>query len=273
MDRRERWEDYEEAFHAAFDGRQANIWTSLPGIIVDFNPKQMTATVQPAVQECARQRDDTYAHYTLTQCLDVPVHFPAGGGFALTYPVKKGDECLIVFAHRCIDKWWKNGGVRAQSEFRMHDPSDGFAVMGFRSQPRVLPNLSTETTQLRADDGKTYLEVDGHQKVNAVAPSEIHLDSQDKVTVNGKNAVTVTTTGVATIKASEVIHDAALTLLNQVKAKKIDSSGGFFVNGAPVGATGPAGPPGPPGTSASGNLDGGHAGTVYSVSAIDGGHA
>jgi hypothetical protein len=32
--------------------------------------------------------------------INVPVQFPRGGCFLLTFPVTKGDECLIMFAER-----------------------------------------------------------------------------------------------------------------------------------------------------------------------------
>ena len=40
--------------------------------------------------------------------------FPGGGGFALTFPVAAGDECLVVFASRCIDDY--ETGVRLAQE-------------------------------------------------------------------------------------------------------------------------------------------------------------
>ena len=53
----------------------------------------------------------------------------------------------------------------------MHDLSDGFVFVGVRSQPRVIPNVSTGATQLRSDDGSTLIELDpASQKVRIVAP-------------------------------------------------------------------------------------------------------
>ena len=42
---------------------------------------------------------------------DVPVMFFGGGGMTITAPIKPGDECLVIFADRCIDGWWWLGGV------------------------------------------------------------------------------------------------------------------------------------------------------------------
>src|SRR5208283_486773 len=75
--------------------------------------------------------------------VDVPVVMPRAGGFEITLPVTAGDECLVIFADLCIDAWWQNGGVQARMDKRRHDFSDGFAILGPWSQPRVLTNYQT----------------------------------------------------------------------------------------------------------------------------------
>ncbi|WP_457849452.1 hypothetical protein, partial [Staphylococcus aureus] len=54
---------------------------------------------------------------------------------------------------------------------RMHDLSDGFAILGFRSQPRALSNISTTSAQLRSDDGATFIDLNpGTGEIKVVAP-------------------------------------------------------------------------------------------------------
>jgi hypothetical protein len=86
---------------------------------------------------------------TITQLIHCPVQFPGGNGFYLTHPLANGDECLVVFARRCIDTWWQNGGIGQPVEQRLHDISDGFCIPGVFSKPRVLPNISATSVQLR----------------------------------------------------------------------------------------------------------------------------
>jgi hypothetical protein len=90
---------------------------------------------------------------------DVPVQFPGGGGFYLTFPVNKGDECLLVFADMCIDGWWQSSGVQNQMEKRRHDLSDAMALMGFSSVPNVVRDPSGDSIALRNRDNSTRLEV------------------------------------------------------------------------------------------------------------------
>ncbi|OBY59360.1 translation initiation factor IF-2 [Pseudomonas sp. AU12215] len=149
----------------------------------------MTCTVQPAIQSRVRDKSGTQTLVDMPLLLDCPVQFPAGGGCTLTFPVKPGDECLVVFASRCIDAWWQSGGVQAPAEYRMHDRSDGFALLGFRSQPRVIGAVSTSAAQLRSDDGATFISVAPGGAVAITAPAGLTINAD--VVVNGK----VTTTG------------------------------------------------------------------------------
>lgn len=194
MDQRERANPYEEAIRAAMDGRQAAIWTCLPGIVESFNPVAMTAEVQPAIQAVRRLPNGSTELVTLPLLLDCPVEFPSGGGVTITFPVAKGDECEVVFASRCIDGWWQNGGVQPQAEMRMHDLSDGFVRIGPRSKPRALSSISTVTAQFRSDTGETFVELDAvNHKVNITAPGGATITAN--TTITGNLHVTGTITG------------------------------------------------------------------------------
>lgn len=165
MDRRERQNDPIEATRIALDGRQAEIWTALPGIVTAYDPDAITVSVQPAIDGSITGEDGVAQRVSLPLLVDVPVCFPMGGGMVLTFPVTAGDECMVVFSSRCIDGWWQSGGVQAPAEHRMHDLSDGMAIVGMRSQARKLPNVSTEHAQLRSEDGLTYIEIRPDGKV------------------------------------------------------------------------------------------------------------
>lgn len=183
MNRLERLDDFEESLAAAFHGMHAELWTSLPAIIQSFDSAKQTCTAQPTIQGQVTQSDGSKKWVTLPLLVDVPVHFPSGGGYTLTFPVAHGDEALIVFASRCIDAWWQSGGIQQQAEMRMHDLSDGFAFVGFRSQVRLLAGgVKSGAAQLRSDDGSTYVELAGN-KANIVAPGGLTITGP--VTING----------------------------------------------------------------------------------------
>lgn len=190
MNQLERHDDFLGTMKVALNSQQTSVWTALPGIIEDFDPVHMTCTVQPAVDSQVRDELGAVISQSRPLLLDCPVQFPAGGGCTLTFPVAKGDECLVVFASRCIDSWWQSGDIQGQAEVRMHDLSDGFALLGFRSQPRVIHGISATAAQLRTDDGAAFIEVNPtSHAIELTAPGGLTINGD--VQINGK----VTTTG------------------------------------------------------------------------------
>jgi len=182
MDSRERWDDPEEAFRVAMEGMRSGIYTAEPGIIQSVNfgsgTNDVTAVVQLAIKGVVHAPDGSAKFVNKPLLVDVPLHFPRGGGCVLTFPVAKDDECLVVFAARCIDGWWQSGGVQAPMEPRMHDLSDGFAFVGFFSQPTKIGGISTASAQLRSNDGSTYIDLNpGAQTVKIVAPGGFEVDA------------------------------------------------------------------------------------------------
>lgn len=177
-----------EGLSIALGGWQSKMQTAMPGIIQSFNtdnPDSMTCTVQPAIQGQVRDEEGNITLVEYPLLVDCPVQFPAGGGCTLTFPVKAGDECLIVFASRCIDSWWQSGGIQNQAELRMHDLSDGFVLLGYRSKPRVIHGISTTSAQLRSDDGAAFVEVDAAtHAINATTTGPMALTAP-LVTING----------------------------------------------------------------------------------------
>lgn len=154
MDLRERYNDPEDALRALLSGDRSDLWTALPGVVEGFDAAAMTVSVRPAIQMSVQQQDGSTLAVERALLTDVPVVFPGGGGFTLTFPIQKGDECLLVFSSRNIDAWWQSGGVQPAADARMHDLSDAFAFVGVRSHTRRVP-VSTAGAQLRSDDGGT----------------------------------------------------------------------------------------------------------------------
>jgi hypothetical protein len=182
MDRRERFIDQEEPFRIAADALRASLWTAMPGIIESFDLVTQTATVQPAIQQTLLRENTTRA---LPVLADVPIYFPSGGGLTLTFPVQPGDECLLIFASRCIDAWWQSGGVQPAGEARTHSLSDAFAFVGARSRPRALGAFNDAAAQLRTDSGSGYIELKPGGKVRIVAPEGVEITGN--VTVLNSN--------------------------------------------------------------------------------------
>ncbi|HHT3860874.1 TPA: Gp138 family membrane-puncturing spike protein [Klebsiella variicola] len=150
---------------------------SMPGIIQSFDPDAVTAVVQPAIKGAEQDESGSEVSVNLPLLVDVPVVFPRGGGCTLTFPVKAGDECLVIFADRCIDFWWQSGGIQEPVDERMHDLSDAFCIVGPQSQAKKIGGISTSAVELRSDDGETKLSLNpASGSINGTAPGGFNLN-------------------------------------------------------------------------------------------------
>ncbi|HCX4182705.1 TPA: hypothetical protein OZS06_004876, partial [Escherichia coli] len=150
---------------------------SMPGIVQSFDPDAVTVVVQPAIKGYEPDSNGINQSTTLPLLVDVPVVFPRGGGCTLTFPVKAGDECLVIFADRCIDFWWQSGGIQEPVDERMHDLSDAFCIVGPQSQAKKIGDISTSAVELRSDDGETKLSLNpASGAINGTAPGGFNLN-------------------------------------------------------------------------------------------------
>ena len=141
------------------------IRVAMPGIVQSFNAEAQTVVVRLAIKEMIKVntpdgQGNTVPVITPTEIgeegswlQDIPVLFIGGGGFTVCPPIAAGDECLVIFGDLCSNAWWANGGVQNQEVKRRHDLSDGFAIVGLRSQPRKLTSYDASAFQVRSDDG------------------------------------------------------------------------------------------------------------------------
>ena len=140
----------------------------------DMNATEQTVTVQIAIQERVRLVNSPTAQWwDVPPIVHVPIMTPRGGGYAITLPLKKGDEGMLIFCDACIDNWWAYGqtnspvadntgvssGSQRQNEVRRHYVHDCGFYPGLWNQQRLLSGYSTDSLQLRTDDGTTVIDV------------------------------------------------------------------------------------------------------------------
>lgn len=186
---------------------QTRLWTAVPGVIKQFPAAsglgQMIADVQPVINARVRDKSGNFLSMQMPVLLDCPIQWQGGGGVTLTFPIVAGDECLVVFSARCIDAWFQQGFVPGQAgqavnghqpmdppDLRMHNLSDGFALVGVRSLPREY-EVSPTNAELRSDDGQMYIALNpSNHSMQLIAPGSINLngiiiDSSGNLTSDG----------------------------------------------------------------------------------------
>ncbi len=222
MNRTEVLNDLETGINTALDGLQASLWTALPCIVKSVDLVAMTCEVQPAIQGTVEDENGATQSVNLPLLVDVPIVFPNAGGFAITFPIAVDDEVLVVMASRCIDAWWQSGGIQRPMEARMHDLSDGFAIPGPRSQPRVLDSISDTDIEIRNEAGTVVMGLTGAGKVsikNATKDMKLVLDGMlDLLTTLNTDLTTFFTVLSGLPPSTPVVGSVLATPANAVNA-------------------------------------------------------
>lgn len=117
-------------------GQIAGVHTCMPGKVVSYNVQKNRADVQPTGDY--KTEDRRYLPYPIIHA--VPCYFPIanGGRSGITFPVKPGDGCLILFAEGQITDFLEKGGSDSEDP-RRHSLNDAICLPGLYSEA-VAPN-------------------------------------------------------------------------------------------------------------------------------------
>lgn len=124
------------------------------GKITRFDPSDKTAEIQILFKRVLP--GGNIQSYPLL--IDCPVFTLQGGTGALQMPIAVGDQCLVIFADRNIDAWFKTGSEVAPFNARAHDISDGFALVGVNALTSAMGDYSATELKLYNGLGKIGIE-------------------------------------------------------------------------------------------------------------------
>lgn len=100
--------------------------TCLPAQIVDYDFTKQRASVQPVLRKKYLNGDTP----EMSVISNVPVVFPRGGGFNMSWPMNPGDTVLLLFSERSMDNWLETGGIVTPLDPRKFDLSDPICIPG-----------------------------------------------------------------------------------------------------------------------------------------------
>lgn len=186
----------ESAVDTQIQRAKLDIHTALPVKVVSFNPTNQTITAEAQVKQILVGGELAQ----IPPLVDVPVSFPRGGGFAVTFPLRTGDEGFVVFSERCFDGWWQSGKSSEPLDFRQHDLSDAMFVPGICSVPNAISDFFTGGLSLQTLDGSTFIRVENNK-----------ITIQGDIEHQGNTNQTGSTTTSETITAKNVIGTEDVT--------------------------------------------------------------
>jgi hypothetical protein len=82
---------------------------------------------------------------------DVPFFIIGGGKGNLTFPIAKGDECILLFNDRDLDNWFNGATTGPVATGRLHSLSDALALVG------VARSVTVDAANVVLSNGTTVL--------------------------------------------------------------------------------------------------------------------
>ena len=170
-----------------------------------------TISVQPVINRVVDGRSIELPEFTM-----VPPVFMQGGGSYTAHPIAVGDYCLLVLTERCFDRWYGGADFQSPAEFRMHDYSDGLAIVGVNPMAGALtiPSVIQQTGDTNQDGNYT-------RQGNMVQEGDTEITGD--FTLNGNMQVNGNITCSGTISAGNFsgLGGGTMTSTSDIKAQGI----------------------------------------------------
>ena len=157
------------------------------GEIVSFDTATQTAEVQIKM---LKLYNGELKEYPLL--VDCPCVVLGGSKGRITFPIAKGDSCLVLFNDKDMDNWFAGGQTMQPRTNRLHAFSDAIALVGIRNMQNKITDFLADGTEVK------------------YGASTIKLQD-NKVTITNGTSVIEMSSGTVTVTASNVVIDAPTT--------------------------------------------------------------
>lgn len=140
------------------DSRINSIHTANIGIIKSYDASTNRSTIQPALNIKYLTQPEPIP---LPVIENVPIIFPWSSSFSMTFPVREGDYCLLVFIERSIDLWKAVGGQVTPDDPRKYNLSDCVAIPGLLPFNTEIPENDNESFLIKIGESRFRIASDG----------------------------------------------------------------------------------------------------------------
>jgi len=126
--------DLVEAMTIWLNSKFEDVHTAIPGKIEKYDEATQTADVLPLLSKITIKNTEI----ALPVIPGVPVIFPSGQAFKLSWEVQKGDGVLLVFSEAALGAWVNSNGSKQVSPEGKHrfSEKDAIAILGL--SPKVI---------------------------------------------------------------------------------------------------------------------------------------
>lgn len=132
----------------------SEIHTAVPAVITAFDAGKGLATVQPKAK-FKKPNGDTIDYPSIG---GVPVVFPQSQNVTIAFPIKAGDNCLLVFGEKALDYWLYGKETDTELNF---DLSNAIAIPSLATSGNAAMQTACAEDAAVVQAGDTILKVKG----------------------------------------------------------------------------------------------------------------
>ena len=136
-----------------------DLHTGLPAKVVTFYSDRQMVDVQPLLKQVFLDENDEEKIIDIPKIHNVPILYPAGGGWAITWPMQTDDIVYLTFAERSLDPVLESDGKSTLDpvQARRHDLNDAVCIPGLRPVTMPLGNLTNDDLVIGREDGSNQI--------------------------------------------------------------------------------------------------------------------
>lgn len=132
----------------------SQIHTAVPAVITAFDAGKGLATVQPKAK-FKKPNGETMDYPAIG---GVPVVFPQSQNVTIAFPIKAGDNCLLVFGEKALDYWLYGKETDTELNF---DLSNAIAIPSLATVGNAAMQMACDEDAAVVQTGDTVLKVKG----------------------------------------------------------------------------------------------------------------
>ncbi len=126
---------------------------ALPGRVENYDATTQKASIQPVIKGLFEDEEGVRQVERLPVIPNVPVQWPQGGGYFISFPLAIGDTGLLLFSEASLDVWLNEGGEVDPLDDRRNHLSDAIFIPGVRSFKTPLSEASGDHAVIGKEGG------------------------------------------------------------------------------------------------------------------------
>ena len=165
---------------------RAALHTAFPGIIEEYNAETRRARVRMALRQVLTDGTESEK----APAVNVPVIFPAGGGFSLELPLAAGDCVWLMVSERGLSEFKTLFDLATPDTSRYFSEADVVAIAGFG--PLAITPATTTGAALQSVDGLHSVRIEEDRvEVHSGSESVIFREAEVVIQCSGDVKINV----------------------------------------------------------------------------------